>query len=168
LQTLVATKSFVGTNETISYRTNLIATGLSQPGGDGNPGSAAGHYGWNVRIVHQTDTWAEVVIWNSFHDTLDADGDGMPNWQEAIAGTAPNDPKSLLRITNAASDSADHSFLIEWPGVANRTYRVLRTDSLQTPFTPVATHLPGTPPKNSFRDNGPEPASVAYYRIEVD
>jgi M6 family metalloprotease-like protein len=168
LQTIVATRSFIGTNELITYRTNLLSAGLSEAGADGNPGTTNGQFGWNVFIVHQTNTSAEVVIWNSRYAELDDDGDGVPNWQEAIAGTDPRDPQSWLRITRAAYSGLDNTLLLEWPSATNRTYRVLRSNSLQTAFQAVATNQPSTPPLNSFRDLTPGPSPAVFYRLEVE
>jgi immune inhibitor A len=168
LQTIIATRGFVGTNELITYRTNLLASGLSQGGADGNPGSVNGHYGWNLRIVHQTNSWAEVVIWNSRYGHLDDDGDGVPNWEEAIAGTDPKNAQSFLRVTRAAYAGLDGSFLLEWPSATNRTYRVLRSSSVPGGFQTVADNLPATPPLNSFRDLNPGPSPEVFYRIQVE
>lgn len=167
LQTIIATRSFIGTNELITYRTNLLASGLSQNGAAGNPASVSGEYGWNARVVHQTNTWGEVVIWNSHYAQLDSDGDGVPNWQEAIAGTDPQKAQSFLRITRVAYANLDQSFLLEWPSETNRTYRVLRSTSVCGVYQPVATGLVATPPLNTFRDLSPGP-SGAFYRIEVE
>jgi immune inhibitor A len=168
LQTIIAARAFIGTNELITYRTNLIASGLTQNGADGNPGSVNGQYGWNARIAYQTNTWAEVVIWNSHYGNLDDDDDGVPNWQEALAGTDPKNAQSYLRVTRAAYGRADQSFLLEWPSATNRTYRVMRSTSLQTTFQNVATNLPATPPLNSYRDLVPGPSTTVYYRLTVE
>jgi immune inhibitor A len=42
-------------------------TGLGYNGGTGNPGDAGGSYGWNVRILNQTDSTGIVGIWNTSH-----------------------------------------------------------------------------------------------------
>lgn len=168
LQTVIATRSFVGTNELIAYRTNLFASGLSLAGGDGTPGSVGGDYGWNVRIVHQTDSWAEVVIWNVRHGPSDDDGDGMPNWAEAVAGTDPGNADSLLRMSRVSCAASDRSLELEWPSATNRTYRVLRSVSLQAAFTTVAASLPATPPLNTFHDLTPGSWPEVFYRIEVE
>ncbi len=167
VQNVIATRGFIGTNEVMLYRTNLIATGTALSGGDGNPGSVGGAYGWNVRVVHQTDSWAEVVIWNKHSESLDDDGDGVPNWKEALAGTDPNDPASLLRISRAACAGADNHLRLEWPGATNRTYRVLCGNSPGGPFAPVSAGMPGTPPLNSWDDAGPA-VSERYYRLELE
>jgi immune inhibitor A len=42
-----------------------LNTGLGYDGGTGNPSDAAGQYGWNARILDQSDTAAKLMIWNS-------------------------------------------------------------------------------------------------------
>jgi hypothetical protein len=39
--------------------------GLGYGGGTGNPGDIGGAYGWNAKILSQTDSKATVRIWNS-------------------------------------------------------------------------------------------------------
>lgn len=168
LDQVIATRSFIGTTELLTYRTNAIVGGLALPGGDGDPGSVGGDYGWNVWIVHQTNAFAQVVIWNSHFAHLDDDLDGVPNWQEAIAGTDSNNKNSFLRITRASVDRQDGSFFIEWTSVSNRVYRVWRSVDLSSGFpTVVAEDLPATPPLSSFLDHSPSVSSTVFYRVEV-
>jgi immune inhibitor A len=42
--------------------------GLGYKGGTGNPGDAGGAYGWNVKVLSQTDSKATVRIWNSAYN----------------------------------------------------------------------------------------------------
>lgn len=54
---------------------------------------------------------------------LDLDGDGVPNWEETIAGTDPNNPASYFAVsaftlTNAAG------LVYTWYGATNREYAV--------------------------------------------
>jgi hypothetical protein len=167
LQTIIATRTFIGTNDVISYRTNLLASGLTQNGADGNPGSAGGEYGWNARVVYQTNSWAEVVIWNNHFGNLDGDADGIPNWQEVISGTDPADAYSFLRITHASYTAADQSLWLEWPSAANRTYCLLRADSINGVFQPIAANLFATPHLNSFQVSGAGTKATAYFRLLV-
>jgi hypothetical protein len=168
LQNIIATRVFIGTNEVVSYGTNWFSSGLDQAGADGNPGTVNGQYGWNVRIVYQTNSWAEIVIWNSHYDYLDDDGDGVPNWQEAVAGTDPKDAKSFLRFTSASLSPVDGRLLLEWTSATNRTYTVLRASSLRTEFQSIATNLPASPPLNSFLVPDSGPSSAAFYRLQVE
>jgi immune inhibitor A len=169
LEQVIATRSYIGTTELLTYETNTIPGGSSLPGGSGNPGDVNGEFGWNVWIVHQTNTTAEVVIWNSHYSHLDTDNDGMPDWEEAIAGTNPRDYNSALRMTRAqVSDAANGSVQVEWTSASNRIYRLMRTTNLASGFqTVLATNLHATPSTNVFVDLNPPANSPAFYRVEV-
>lgn len=41
--------------------TGRVQTG----GGSGNPSETGGQYGWNIEIIEQSPTWAQLRIWNS-------------------------------------------------------------------------------------------------------
>jgi hypothetical protein len=109
-----------------------------------------------------------VVIWNSHYAHLDADHDGLPDWQEAIAGTNPADPGSTLRMTRAQLNAQNGTAEVEWASATNRVYRLWRSTNLLSGFsTVVATNLAASPPRNVFVDLDPPPNSPAYYRVEV-
>ena len=62
--------------------------------------------------------------------TTDADGDGLSNRDEYLAGTDPHDAQSWVKLERiAVSDGVELSFM----AVANRTYTVQFTDSLAAP-----------------------------------
>jgi immune inhibitor A len=168
LERIVSTRSFMGTNELLTYQTNSIPGGFSRSGGTGNPGDVNGDYGWNVWIVHQTNTTAEVVIWNRHYAQVDTDLDGQPDWQEAIAGTNPRDSASSLRMTRAQVYAQDGTVQVEWTSATNRLYRLWRTTNLISGFqTVLATNLSATPFTNVFVDRNPPGNSPAFYRVEV-
>ena len=54
----------------------------------------------------------------------DTDADGAADGAEAVAGTNPLDPFSLLRILYASTDGTDD--VVEWQGRGGKTYDVLR------------------------------------------
>ncbi len=68
----------------------------------------------------------------------DLDNDGFTNAQEFAAGTNPNDPNSLLRITNTANGGRT----ITWSSVTGKTYRIFSTPNLFTPFAPLSGNVP--------------------------
>jgi uncharacterized protein (TIGR03437 family) len=61
---------------------------LGTAGGDGNPMSVGGQYGWNVQIVSQTDSQATLRIWNGLY-TVNA---------ASFAASSPVAPGSLAAI----------------------------------------------------------------------
>ncbi|MFB3779227.1 MAG: M6 family metalloprotease domain-containing protein [Bryobacteraceae bacterium] len=61
---------------------------MGVPGGDGNPLSVGGQYGWNVQILSQTDSEATLRIWNGLY-TVNA---------ASFAAGSPVAPGSLAAI----------------------------------------------------------------------
>jgi hypothetical protein len=73
----------------------------------------------------------------------DADGDGMSNYQEYLAGTNPTNGASNLRVTSLAVTGNDVA--VNWTTVGGKSY-VLQTSSVPggfSDFTPVIA-IPGT------------------------
>ena len=97
----------------------------------------------------------------------DSDGDGVPDVDEVIAGTDPNNAKSFFEINTDLQVNAQGGLVIRWDSVAGRRYGVLRSTDLTKTFTPLAADLPATPPVNSFSDSSPSAATQVFYRITV-
>jgi hypothetical protein len=74
----------------------------------------------------------------------DADGDGMSNLAEYLAGTDPRDADSVFEITGVVK--ASDSLQVLWAARTNRTYQLQQSDSLGsvTSWTDFGPALPGT------------------------
>ncbi|MCE9613036.1 MAG: hypothetical protein K8T26_02085 [Lentisphaerae bacterium] len=96
----------------------------------------------------------------------DADGDGMPNGAEWIAGTDPVDAESQLRV-DAIDVQADGHFRVQWSSVPNRHYTLWRSATLPTvSVEAVESNMPATAPVNVTEDAMDSAASVFYW-LEV-
>jgi hypothetical protein len=114
-----------------------------------------------TNTVIQSDTRI-VTVERPVNYTLDSDGDGMPDWMEQIAGTDPQDPNSLLRITELANGHR----LVVWDSVSNVNYQVLATTNLSEPMQPLSPILPASGPTSFYFDASPD-APIKFYRIQV-
>jgi hypothetical protein len=96
----------------------------------------------------------------------DADGDGLSNLQEYLAGTDPNNASSTLKTsTYQAAAHSKQDCVIQWPTVAGKTYLIERSASLYgSQWSPVGTNV-GSGSTMEFHDtNG---GSVRFYRVRV-
>src|SRR5207302_5726234 len=72
-------------------------------------------------------------------DLADADGDGLNNWQEWLAGTDPTNAASVFKLSTPTLTGSNVT--LTWSSGTNRTYSVLRATGLgaATPFLPLGT-----------------------------
>jgi len=121
-----------------------------------------------------TPEWwlAQYGLTNDLYDfaaaeTNDSDRDGMPAWQEHIAGTDPTNHASFLAVTNLPSPDAS-TFVIAWPSVSNRIYGVDRATNLLSPgFESISSNIPASPPMNVHTDILPG-VDQSFYRVTVE
>jgi len=66
----------------------------------------------------------------------DADGDGMNNLGEFIAGTIPTDPASVL-VLRVAPDVSSTNIVVGWDAVPGKNYQVLSAADLDNPSLAV-------------------------------
>jgi hypothetical protein len=102
-------------------------------------------------------------------DFTDADGDGLNNWQEYLAGTNPTNAASVFKVTSAQMIPGG-KFVVRWASVSNRLYDISRGTNLAAGtnrFVPLpsATNLAATPPLNSWTDSVSTATSRAFYRV---
>ena len=92
---------------------------------------------------------------------LDSDNDGMPNWEEYIAGTDPTNAASALRIVAIGPDSVTFA-----PAFTNRIYAVFcATNLVSADWVPLSAYEPGTGAVRALfaTNNAPQ----IFYRIGV-
>ena len=103
---------------------------------------------------------------------LDSDGDGMPDWAEAVAGTDPTNRQSCFSIAFPVSGSFSpngNGMVLQWPSASNRVYHIDRSTNLLVGFNQiVATNIPAIPPLNTHTDSTANTAGPNFYEIRVE
>jgi Tol biopolymer transport system component len=94
--------------------------GTADSDGDGIPDLWMTHY-----FGHPTGEAGDLSLAQD-----DADGDGMSNQQEFLAGTAPTNPGSVLAVQITPLVVAGSTATLKWPAVPGRNYQAQYTDSL--------------------------------------
>jgi hypothetical protein len=114
------------------------------------------------------DVWELQYFGNLTNRVLDdADGDGLSNYGEWLAGTHPTNKQSVLAFTNMLQN-AGGSTVVRWASESNRYYTLrLSTNLVLDPFSTALTNrASATPPMNVHTDSVTRPRG-AYYKIEV-
>jgi len=99
----------------------------------------------------------------------DADGDGMSNLREFLAGTNPTDPQSRFEVIELAQ--VPNGISLRWSSEPGRRYRVRRSPSLlagPADYQVVQAGLEATPPFNQFTDTGAGAGVLFFYLIELE
>jgi parallel beta-helix repeat protein len=122
-----------------------------------NPASVIA-YAWLQQYGMATDGSA---------DLADADGDGLNNWQEWVAGTDPTNAASVLRLSPPSLTVSNVT--LTWNSVTNRNYSVQRATDLgaATPFSLLRTNIVGLAGTTSYTDTNAPTPGPAYYRVGV-
>lgn len=111
---------------------------------------------------------------NNYDDasSADADGDGMATWQEYVAATDPTNAASFLGILHPDRYDIEpwHTAVtVVWYSVEGKLYDVYRATNLldASPFTPLATNIPGEVGQTGFVDTNLPAFSNMFYRVLI-
>jgi hypothetical protein len=122
---------------------------------------------------YQTPTFILPYYWAQKYalpldGTIDSDGDGMNNWQEAVAGTNPTNAASVLKMLSV-SNSISGS-IVKWQSVASKFYYLQRSTNLLV--NPAFVSIYTNPPNLffttlSFVDTTATNGGPYFYRVQV-
>ncbi len=103
----------------------------------------------------------------SLDGSIDSDGDGMNNWQEAVAGTNPTNAASVLKMLSISNSVPGN--IVKWQSVANKVYYLQRSTNLlaQPAFISIYTNFPIPLITLSFTDTSATNGGPYFYRVEV-
>ena len=137
-------------------RTGLItfSSRTNSSYGDGIPDS------WRLRYFLTLNNYLSQT-------NADADGDGVDNLHEYLAGTDPTDPTSCFKKigTDAGAALQPQDCVISWPSAIGKQYVIQRSPSLSTPlWTSIATNS-GNGTIMEFHDTSG--SGIRYYRVRV-
>jgi hypothetical protein len=112
---------------------------------------------WEVQYGFDTNNLADAF--------LDLDGDGMINRDEYVAGTNPNDPTSVLKLSLTATNSQ----LLQFVSQSNIAYRVEYATNLTSVLWNTLTDFPAQSSMRTVQVNtpNPPPERERFYRVKV-
>lgn len=108
-----------------------------------------------------------VLSWGS----ADADGDGLTNREEFLAGTLPNDVESLLRLRSHRRRSGEAGdgggLILRWPTVKGKRYQIECAPSLSSDsWTVISDTIDGSGGEEVFTDTQ-DGTGPRFYRVRV-
>jgi hypothetical protein len=145
---------------------------------DGNPRIAGGTVDIGAFEVQSSASrlsyeWAQRfgLAVDGAADSQDADGDGMSNYQEWIAGTEPTNSLSVLQML--APSNTPGGCVLTWQSVSNRTYFVQCSTNLsaQPSFWTIRTAIAGQAGATTYMDTNAAKATgsgLYFYRVGVE
>jgi subtilisin family serine protease len=161
-------------SETVTQRIQRVLTNVDIISGLHGKVRTGGRL--NLQRMVDTDTnglpdWWELQYFGHLTGTApnaDADHDGMSNLAEWLAGTNPTNASSALRLT-AIPTNNPNAFVVRWPSVAGKYYRLERATNLFIGFNSVVqTNIAATAPTNTATDTAILPGKARFYRVGVE
>lgn len=145
---------------------NYLATDL-----DGNPRNLNAFVDIGA-YEYQTPNFLLPFYWAqqyglSLDGTIDSDGDGMNNWQEAVAGTNPTNAASVIKMLSVSNSVSGN--VVAWQSVTNRTYYLQRSTNLliNPAFVSIYTNPSSSLTNLSFTDTTAKKTGSYFYRVSV-
>ncbi len=89
---------------------------------------------WKIHFFGSTDAVQAA-------DAADPDGDGVPNWQEYLAGTDPTNRQSVLQLTTSVASNSKgiNGVNLGWLSAPGKSYVVEACPTLNGTWSPVTT-----------------------------
>ncbi len=158
----------LSTNTVYFYRAKA-----SVPGSMGPLEGAWSDWVWSRQVFDLTDfdgdgipNWWEMMYFGGNGDPLfDADGDGLNNLGEYIAGMNPTNEGSSFMVQTADS-MTNGTFVISWESVTGRVYSVYWKNCMTNGYQALQTDI--RYPQSSYTDNVHNAEECGFYTIDVE
>ena len=111
--------------------------------------------------------WWEALYALAGNPDVDTDGDGLSNRKEYVAGTNPQDASSSLEFVQVIAEEPGVA-LILWSSVAGKSYTLLRAPSLSTDprdYQEIRSGIIAQGSETSYRDRSA--TGLGFYRVRV-
>jgi hypothetical protein len=118
------------------------------------------------------DWWEALYCGGATNATpgADLDGDLADNWSEYIAGTDPTNRMSCLKLDSPAPSSLPGvtGIVVRWFSATGKYYRLNRSTNLLSGFADFKTNIPAIPVMNTETDTTATGQGPYFYRVIVD